>query len=122
MKTKETLLANLLETVQIDNLDLQYFIENSDATSYGELEEYICENNGFDVEIIYFSDAIDFLKEYDQSLSESLDIAKGLGLDIGDLTSEVLASLLASENCRNDFWESRNEIEEYYTSISELEN
>lgn len=120
MKTQETLLENLLETVQIDNLDLQYFIENSGATTFEELEEYIRDNNGFDVEIIYYADAIDFLKEHDQSLSESIEIAVELGFDLSSINSELLASLLASKYCEQEFYDYQSEIEEYYSNLEEL--
>lgn len=120
MKTQETLLDNLLETVQIDNLDLQYFIENSGATTFEELEEYIRDNNGFDVEIIYFADAIDFLKEHDQSLGESIEIAVELGFDLASINSELLASLLASKYVREDFYDYQTEIEEYYSNLEDL--
>ena len=120
MKTQETLLNNLLETVQIDNLDLQYFIENSGATTFEELEEYIRDNNGFYVEIIYFADAIDFLKEHDQSLSESIEIAVELGYELSSINSEVLASLLASKYCEEEFYDYRSEIEEYYSNLEDL--
>ena len=120
MKTQETLLNNLLENVQIDNLDLQYFIENSGATTFEELVEYIRDNNGFDVEIIYFADAIDFLKEHDQSLSESIEIAVDLGYELSSINSELLASLLASKYCEQEFYDYQSEIEEYQLTIKDL--
>lgn len=120
MKTQETLLNNLLETVQIDNLDLQYFIENSGATTFEELEEYIRDNNGFDVEIIYYYKAMEFLKEHDQSLGESIEIAVELGYELSSINSEVLASLLASKYCEQEFYDYQSEIEEYYSNLEEL--
>lgn len=118
--TTETLLENLLETVQIDNLDLQYFIENSGATTFEELEEYIRDNNGFDVEIIYYYKAMEFLKEHDQSLSESIEIAVEFGFELSSINSEVLASLLASKYCEQEFYDYQAEIEEYYNNLEEL--
>lgn len=120
MKTKETLLNNLLETVQIDNLDLQYFIENSGATTFEELEEYIMDNNGFDVDIIYYSNAINILKEEDPSLKESIGLALELGFDLADINSELLASLLASKKVREDFYSYSTEIEQYYEQLEDL--
>lgn len=120
MKTQETLLNNLLETVQIDNLDLQYFIENSGATTFEELEEYTRDNRGFDVEIIYYYKAMEFLKEHDQSLSESIEIAVEFGFELASINSELLASLLASRLCEYDFYSYQTEIEEYYSNLEEL--
>lgn len=120
METKEALLNNLLETVRIDNLDLQYFIENSGATTFEELEEYIIDNNGFDIEIIYYSNAINILKEEDPSLKESIGLAVELGFELSDINSELLASLLASNKVREDFYSYRTDIEEYYTNLEEL--
>lgn len=122
MKNKETLLSELLENVQIDNLDLDYFINNSEATSFEELEEYIQDQNGFDVDIIYYINAIEFLKENDPSLNESLEIAGEYSFELKNLNSEILASLLASKYCREDFNDNKHLIENYYTELEELNN
>jgi hypothetical protein len=58
-----------------------------------------------DTEIIYYSRAIDYLKENDSSLNESLKLAYEYGYELKDLNSEKLASLLASRINGDDYHE-----------------
>ena len=62
-----------------------------------QIHEYFQENNLLDQEIIYYSNAIEFLKKHDQSLSDSLELAKDQGYTIENINSELLASLLAKK-------------------------
>jgi hypothetical protein len=48
--------------------------------------------------------------ENDASLLDSFRIAREYGYELKDLNSETLASLLASENARNEFYELESEI------------
>lgn len=75
---------------------------NKDYTA-DELYETIDANNGFDVEIIYYDNAMRYLWDNDKSLQESIVIAKEYGLDFDDINSETLASMLASKYAREDF-------------------
>jgi len=52
---------------------------------------------------IYYSNAIDYLKENDSSLKESLEIAAEYNYTLENLSSETLASLLASKEERENF-------------------
>lgn len=107
-----------MKTLELNiDLDVSYYLENSNATSYEELYDYIVDSNGFDVEIVYYASAIQYLKENDPSLQESLSIADEYGFNPSSLNSEVLASLLASRNLRDDFEECKEEIEEYFNSL-----
>lgn len=92
-------------------IDLPYFAD--DCETFEELRDAIDNGNGFEVEIIYYSRAIEYLSENDASLKESLSIASELGYDCKYLSSEVLASLLASRNARNEFEELQSEIEQW---------
>jgi ribosome-interacting GTPase 1 len=99
----------------LNDIDIDICEEDiKDITSVDELEEYLQNNNMFDVEIIYYSKAMEYLMENDTSLTESLRIASEMGYSIENLSSEVLASLLASENIRNDFYNIRDDIEAIY--------
>ena len=104
-------------TLSID-IDLAYFADE-DHTCYEDLESAIEDGDGFNVDIIYYSNAMKYLSENDPSLSESLSIAAGMGFSVESLNSEILASLLASQNAREDFYHLRDEIEEFF---NELEN
>ena len=89
-------------------IDLSYYAD--DCETFEELRESIEDNNGFDIDIIYYSRAIEYLKENDNSLRESLEIASDMGYELKNLSSEILASLLASQNARSEFEELETEI------------
>lgn len=92
--------------------DLIYIIENSDADDMDELSDYIDEqSNGFQVEIIYHVKAMEYLMENDPSLHYSLEIASEFGYETKNLNSELLASLLASQNEREEFDNIRDDLE-----------
>lgn len=99
-------------------IDLPYFA-SEDTTTFEELREAIEDGGGFDIEIIYYSRAMEYLTENDNSLNESLSIAAEFGYEPQNLNSEILASLLASRNAREEFEELENEITEF---LEELEN
>ena len=61
------------------------------------LHEYLDDKGFFDIDIIYYSLAIRFLLDHDNSLRESIELALGLGYEAQNLNSEVLASLLGSQ-------------------------
>jgi hypothetical protein len=64
-----------------------------------------------DEEVIYYGVAMEYLKENDPSLRESLDIAMEYGFDGNNLSSETLASLLKSRNNETDFIDALEEIQ-----------
>ena len=77
------------------------------------------EKEGFNCEVIYYSNAIRYLQENDPSLQESLEIAADLGYEVKNLNSEVLASLLKSQNVRDEFLYFRDEINEFFESLED---
>ena len=120
MKTKiENFLSELnteidvLNCVDIDNIDM--------SNPFDSICEMIEDNNGFDIEIIYYSNAIDFLAENDPSLNESLEIASEYGYEVQNLNSEILASLLASKLVRYEFYELEHEINSFFEELDEEE-
>lgn len=120
MKTKiENFLSELnteidvLNFVDIDNIDL--------LNPFDSICEMIEDNNGFDVEIIYYSNAINFLAKNDPSLNESLEIASEYGYTADNLNSEILASLLASKLVREEFYELESEINDFFEDLEEEE-
>ena len=120
MKTKiENFLRELdteidvLNYVDIDNIDFEI--------AYDSIYNMICDNNGFDIEIVYYSKSMKYLMENDPSLQESLNIADELGFDVQSLNSEILASLLISENVKNEFYQLEDEINEFFEELEEEE-
>lgn len=103
--------VEVLYYVDIDNIDLE--------DSFQSICSIIEDNQGFDSEIIYYSRAIEYLQENDPSLRNSLEIASEYGYEISNLNSEILASLLASQNIREDFYKLEDEITEFFDEIRE---
>ena len=87
--------------------------------AFTSIYESIQDNNGFDIEIIYYFDAIEYLKENDASLMESLSIATECGYKIEDINSELLASLLASKNVVENFYDLESDINTFFLELNE---
>jgi len=105
-----------LSKLDIENLDLPYFA-SEDTNTFDELRDSIEDGGGFQVEIIYYTTAMKYLTENDNSLRESLEIAANMGFELKNLNSEILASLLASEHVRQDFYEYENEITSFLEEL-----
>ena len=113
-KQKEKFFNQLSKELEIDIMDTFQTEELEDINSYDELEEGLSDNNAFDIEIIYYARAMEYLTEYDCSLSESLEIAQEYGYEPKDINSEILATLLASQHSREEFCFLQGEIEEFF--------
>lgn len=88
-------------------------------SDFDELRELIDNNGGFNVEVIYYANAIAYLAKNDPSLNDSLELAAEMGYIPQKLNSEVLASLLASQNARIEFEDMESEITELINSFEE---
>jgi hypothetical protein len=110
---EENKLQFTFSNIEIEEIDLK----NPFDSIQGLLEE----NGDFDIKIMYHHAALDYLKENDPSLQFSLEIAESMGFELKSLNSETLASLLASENAREEFGDLRNKIEEFSTKLQEQE-
>ena len=106
------------------NLDFQIcdYITEEETKEIEEVEEVtdILENNGaFNIEIIYYINAIKYLQENDASLSESINIACEMGYSLENINSELLASLLASQEARNKYYELETLINDFLNHLEE---
>jgi len=98
----------LSEYIDIDSvLNTEYY---SEINNVEELEERIQERIQ-EVEIIYYSTAIKFLMEHDQSLCDSLEIANECGYTTDKLNSELLATLLIQSMLTTQLGDFINEVE-----------
>jgi hypothetical protein len=97
-------------------IDLAYYMTD-EITNYDELTEAIENENGFDIEIIYYHNAIEYLKENDCSLKYSFEIADEYGYELKNLNSETLASLLASKLEREKYYNLENEISSFFNDL-----
>ena len=122
--TLKNKIEEFLKSLNIDNLEITdcVDIENIDLDNPIEsIYNQIDDNRGFEVEIIYYSNAIQYLQENDPSLRESLEIAHEFGFEVKNLNSEILASLLASQKVRNDFYDAESEISNFFEELQEEE-
>lgn len=115
MKTKKELIQELFDknSLEIDVTNLCFEQRSEDVPfDHIELFDEIESEGLFYVEILYYSEAMRYLMEYDRSLCESMRIADKMGYDVKDINSELLASLLASHYIREDYYNLSNEIDE----------
>ena len=117
----ETFFAELDKQIDLNDYIINYVdidsIDNNDA--FTSIYEMIEENYGFNIEVIYYSNAIEYLQQNDPSLRESLEIASDLGFEVKNLNSEVLASLLKSQNVRDEFLDFRDEINDFFHELED---
>ncbi len=117
MKTRQQKFNELFESLNID-LDLQYHINIDEVESFDDMTEQIENNNGFDIDIIYYYNAMKYLMEHDTSLNESMELAHELGYTADKINSELLASLLASQNIRIEWQELESEIDAFFDELN----
>ena len=123
---------NLTETTnaKIENffngLDLEIsindFVNFEDIdfeNAFDSINEILDNNSGFDIEIIYYTNAIEYLQKNDPSLNESLEIAIDFGYSLEKISSEVLASLLASKNAVENFYNLESEINNFFNDLND---
>ena len=107
---KNVFLINFLDKI---NPDYKEYLAESDYRSikcFNNLFDILDDRGAFDQEIIYYENAINYLRDNDPSFVESLNIANEFGYKLTDLDCEKLASLHASNKAREDFLELENEI------------
>jgi len=114
------LVIDFLTSQNLD-IDFAHYLGHNSFDSFDEIRDILDDNNAFQVEIIYYSNAIKYLQENDPSLRESLGIAQEFGYEVKNLNSETLASLLASENTRIEFEELESEVSDLIAELLEQE-
>jgi hypothetical protein len=121
METKlKNKIEEFLKSLNIENLDLMDYVDIEDIdlnNAFESIYDMLDEKDAFNIDIIYYYNAMEYLKEHDNSLIESLILAEELGYKISDCNSEFLASLLATENARNDFQDKQKEITNFFNSL-----
>lgn len=98
-----------LELVEI----FEYFNKENENFLFDDFREYLVDSI-LNFEIIYYSKAIEYLKENDNSLTRSLEIADEQGFHVSKLNSEILATLLYQDKLYNELWDIEHEIMEYF--------
>lgn len=103
-------------------VDIMDYVDEENVNSFDDIYQQIEEAFGFEVEIICYARAMEYLMEHDNSLRESLGIASEYGFEVSGLSSEILASLLASRNAQDKFRELEDEINEFFEGLDEEED
>lgn len=101
------------------DIDIVYYCSTQDIESQEDIYEAIEENGGFDGEIIYYSNAIKYLAENDPSLNESMSLAYEYGYEAKNINSELLASLLYSQELRDQYSSIESKIEDFFNSLED---
>jgi hypothetical protein len=114
------LVIDFLTSQNLD-IDFAHHLGHNSFDSFDEIRDILDNNNAFQVEIIYYSTAIEYLQKNDPSLRESLGLASEMGFSMDKLNSEILASLLASENVRSEFEELESEVSDLIAELLEQE-
>ena len=107
-------LKDLFKGTELEDLDFEYIEAETSKELIEGMEEQINEN-----EVIYYSNAMEYLSENDASLKESLEIADELGYSPKDINSELLATLLQQQNMREELNNLEKDIEEIYSKYEE---
>jgi len=127
-KQKEDLINEFLQSInKIDCIDLfdhlkPSYVDWNDFESFSDIFDFLDDERALDVEIIYYASAIEYLRNEDPSLRESLEIASDMGFDLKNLNSEILASLLASERLREEIYELESEFNDFLEELKEMED
>jgi uncharacterized protein (DUF1786 family) len=119
MKRAEKIKKFFDEEIKMNNIDIMYYVDADEVQSFDDVLQQIEDVNGFDVEIIYYTTAMEYLMARDPSLRESLEIAHEYGYTADNINSELLASLLASKECREEFMSYEDEITEFFEMIND---
>jgi hypothetical protein len=119
MKRSEKIEKFFREEVAMNDIDVMYFINADEVKSFDDVYEAIDNVNGFNVEVIYYTTAMEYLMARDPSLRESIGIAEEYGYTLKNVTSEELASLLASRECREEFMSYEDEITEFFNDLDD---
>lgn len=114
---------NALTHLNINDYISGYDLNNLDFNNaFEDILDILDSNEAFYIEIIYYKDAMEYLSKYDYSLHHSLSIAAEYGYKLEDLSSEILASLIASEITRGAFAGLKQWIEEFFENFLTTQN
>lgn len=112
--------VNNMDNKRLDKLKDDFFndtgvdIASIDDDDFDSFEESVMQAIDEQSDIIYYSNAMKFLSEHDGSLRESVDVALEYGMELKDVNSETLASILNLKMNRDTWYGVRDEFEECF--------
>lgn len=113
-KTRDERLKELFKDTALEDYSFEGFDTAEELIE--NLETQISED-----EVIYYSNAMEYLSQNDASLRESMEIADGMGYSTKDLNSELLATLLQQRNNQEELSKLKDDIETIYEETEETE-
>jgi hypothetical protein len=122
MKRSEKIEKFFREEIDLRHIDVMDYIDADNVTSFQDVYNQIDEGGGFNVEIIYYSRAMQYLMDNDTSLYNSMQLAIEHGYSLEDINSEVLASLLASQHTMEELYSYEHEIDSFFEMINNQED
>ena len=121
MTRSEKIEKFLREEIKLRHIDLLDYINAENVNSFNDIYEQVEEQGGFNVEIIYYSKAMEYLMENDTSLQNSMELAADFGYTPENINSELLASLLASQYSMEELYKCEHEITEFFNTLDNEE-
>lgn len=118
MKTRQEQIEDFLSDLDTE-VDVLACVDVDNVEDFASLYSEIEDSEGFDIDIIYFSNAMDYLLKNDPSLQESCALAAAMGCDLANVNSEFLASLLSSQNTREEFNDLESEIDAFFDELED---
>ena len=104
--------------LDIETIPYEYYDDLQDAKDFERYFEEL-EYSTHQTECIYYSNAMKYLTEHDTSLNESLEIASEMGYEVGDLNSELLATLLMQRKESEALYDAKDDLEDLYNEFIE---
>ena len=104
--------------LDIETIPYEYYDDLEDAKDFERYFEEL-EYSTHQTECIYYSNAMKYLTEHDTSLNESLEIASEMGYEVGDLNSELLATLLMQRKESEALYDAKDDLEDLYNEFIE---
>lgn len=101
-------------------IDLEYAVVNDMPEDIDAMMDYLQERV-YEIECIYYHNAMEYLKENDPSLQESLGLAHDMGSTLENLNSETLATLLMQQKAGEVIWEYKDRLDEAFYSNNDTE-
>ena len=114
-------IEKFLKSLKIDEVKIMDYIniEEIDLENpYDFILSKLDELGAFNIKITEYDDAIEYLKQNDFSLKESLQLAYSYNYNIKELDSKILASFLAGENAVNIFYDLKDDIDTFFNEIT----
>ena len=116
------LLVEFIDTLSVDGVDLPYHIDwdNTDTVEdFDDLTEMLVDSGAFNIEVIYYGSAMEYLTKNDTSLTRSLGLAHEFCYTPDNINSELLASLIKSEDAREEWDEYESQADEFFGMLED---